>query len=500
MRNNYIIITITVIIFFCSQILLANGTVCPAGSQDDDSLSSRQKGLLLEECIKLAVNNSFEVKLARLDFLIAETDLSAAEAIFDTILSANAGYLKDNRQQLSTFSATETETNTYSAGVSKKLPSGTELNLSFSDIRTRTNPANVLASPAHTAEAALELRQPLAKNAFGYVDRRTISVTKLSIQNANLDTKERIESLFAEVETAYWEWVFSKRALEIYQDILEKARDLYRTSAKNYDTGLIEKGDLLASRANVLIREKDVSLADNRYRRAEENIKLLMNIDPARRIYPKENLQYVKKKINLYDCLNQAFQKRRDYLQAKRDVEMQDIVLETKANERWPEIDLVASMAANGINSKFNKAASRIINKNYKEYFAGLEISLPIENNLARSEFEEATHQKEEAIIGVKSIERAIITEVGNGFRNYVTYQVNLDRLKEAADLQREKLKEEEKRFKYGRSNTKRLIDYQQDYLSAELQLAIDILAYKLAVVNLEKTLNIILEKYEALL
>ena len=498
MRNKYI--TLLAVIFFCLQILLVNHVVYPAGAQDDESLSSGQRGLSLEECIKLAVNNSFEVKLARLDFLIAETNLSAAEAMFDTILLADAGYSNSNLDQLSIASATETETTTYSAGVSKKIPLGTELALSFSDTKTDSNSAYTLVNPAHTAEIALELRQPLARNVFGYVDRRSISLTGLAVQNADLDSKERIESLFAEVEKTYWEWVFSKRALEIYQGILEKARDLYRTSAKNYDTGLIERGDLLASEANVLIREKDVSLADNRYRRAEENIKLLMNIDTACRIYPKENLQYVKKEINLKDCLQKAFQKRRDYLRAKRSLEMQNIVLETKANERWPEIDLVASMAANGINSKFNKAVNRMVNKNNKEYFAGLKVSMPIENNLARSEFEKAAHGRQEAIIGVKSIERAIITEVGNGFRNYVTYQANLNRLKEAVDLQEEKLKQEEKRFKYGRSNTKRLIDYQQDYLSAELQLAIDILAYKVAAVNLEKTLNIILEKYEALL
>lgn len=84
--------------------------------------------------------------------------------------------------------------------------------------------------------------------------------------------------------------------------------------------------------------------------------------------------------------------------------------------------------------------------------------------------------------------------------RDYVTSEVNVDKIMEAAKLQREKLKEEEKRFTYGRSNTKRVIDYQQDYLAAQLEVAKSMSDLEMARVNLEKAMNIILEKYEGLL
>lgn len=477
-----------------------NAGIFAAEAQEDESLPSGEKSLSLEECIRFAIGNSFEVKLARLDFLIAETDQDSAEAIFDTFLSANIDYSKDKRQQLSIFAADNKQTNTYSASASKKLPSGTELTLSLSDTRTWDNSGFISQNPAHTAEAALEVRQPLGKNIFGFIDRRNISVTSLAIQNANLDTKERIESLLADVEKAYWKWAFSKRSLEIYRDILEKAKNLHKANTKNYDIGLIEKGDFLASQANILIREKDVLIADNLYRRAEEKIKLLMSMDAAYRLHPLETLQYREIEVNLVDCLGTAFQKRRDYQSSKRELEMQKIVLQTKANERWPEIDLVASMAANAVNSKFSKATSKITNEDNTEYFAGVEISIPVENKQAKSEFKKATHDKEKAIITLKNIERTIITEIGDTFRDYVTYEVNLTKIIEAAKLQQEKLKEEEKRFNYGRSNTKRLIDYQQDYLNAELEVSSGLLDLEVARTNLEKALNTILEKYERML
>jgi outer membrane protein TolC len=469
-------------------------------AQQDEHLSSSTMVLSLEECIRFTMENSFEVKLAQLDFLIAQTDLPAQEAIFDTVLSAEASYERDRREPLSVFGADDKQINIYSAEAAKRLPSGTEFTLSISDTREWDNSGFVSQNPAHITEVAIEARQALGKNIFGYIDRRNISKTRLTIQNADLDTKERIESLIAEVEKAYWEWVFCKERLKISRELLEKAKDLHKTNTKNYDIGRIEKADFLASQANVLIREKDVSIEVNRFRRAEENLKLLMNMDSNYRIYPQQTLKYRKRQLNLEDSLRQALQMRRDYQKGKRDIEIKNLILQTKANERWPEIDLVASLAANGINQKFSNATRDITNENNTDYFAGLEISIPIENNLAQSEFKEAEHEKEKALIALKNIERTIVTQVSNAFYDYVSFDKILVALIEAAQLQQEKLQEEEKRFKYGRSDTKRLIDYQEDYLKAQLEVARGIFELEISRVNLEKVLNIILARYEELL
>jgi outer membrane protein TolC len=488
------------ILFLVWIFFLANLGIDLAWAQDNPSLPLEEQHLSLDDCIKLAIEHSFEVKLARLDFLIAQTDKGVAEAIYDTILSAEISYEKDKRATLSSLGSSFSRTNIYSVEAEKELPSGTTVTLALSDTRDWSDSLYVSANPAHTAEAELELRQPLGKNRFGYIDQRDISVTSLSIQNADLNTKERIESLLAQVEAAYWEWALYKRSLEIHRQILEKAGVLHQTNAKNLDLGRIERGDFLASEANVLLREKDIMIAENNYRRAEEKIKLLINIEANLRIHPAQALEYKNIEIDLEDCFNQALQERRDYQKAKREVEMKELILETKTNARWPEIDLVASLSANGIDSDFGRAFNNITTDDNKKYYAGLEISIPIENTEAKSEFKKATHKKEKTLLNLKNIERAIVTEVGNYFRDYVTYEVNFTKIKKAAGLQRGKLKEEEKRFEYGRSNTKRLIDYQQDYLRAELQVAQALADLEVARINLEKSLNNILKKYERLL
>lgn len=467
--------------------------VSPACAEDK---SEEELSLSLEQCIQFAITNSYEVKLARLDFLIAQTDQLDAESIYDAMLEAEISYEKDKRQGSSSLSPSLTRTNTYSTKTTKTLPSGTELTFSLSDTRLWNDSSFVTVNPSHTAEAELEARQPIGKNIFGYIDRRDIAKTVLTIQNADLDTKEKIEALLAKIDKAYWEWAQAKKSLAIYRDLLERANELHLANTRNYDTGLIEKGDFLASQANVLIREKELLSAQNSYRRAEEKVKLLINLDAEEQIHPKDDLEYRAIDFLLEDCLVQAFKTRRDYLKAKRDIDIKNIVLETKANARWPEIDLVASLAANGVDSGFGRALNNITTDDNTDYYAGIEITIPFENRKAKAAFNKAQHNKEKAILSLKSIERAIVTEVGDAFRDYNTHNTSLDKLQEAMRLELEKLKEEEKRFQAARSSTKRLIDYQQDYLYAQLALASGLLDLEKARVNLEKALNIILKKH----
>ena len=468
-------------------------------AQTEEAYPPPERPLSLEECIRLAIDNSFEIKLARLDFLIAETDLTLAEAVFDTSLFGNIGYQNDQRDQVSIFGPKQTTNNIYSAGISKKIPSGTELKLSFSSDRSWSDSAYVLRNPAYETDASVEMRQPVWNNYLGSNDRRNITSTRLAIQSAGLDTKERIESLFENVEKAYWELAFAGKNLDIYKELLEKAEELHKTNTRNYDMGRIEKGDFLASEANVIIRKKDLAVAGNNYRRTEENLKLLINTDASWRILPSQELSHNGEKLDLAGCLKKAFQVRRDYQKAKTELERQKIILKVKSNERWPEIDLVASMTANGVDSEFNKALNRTGTGN-AYYYAGVEVNIPIENRAGKAGFNKAAHNKEKAIISLKELERGIITEIGNLFRDYLMCENNVESLRQVEELQGAKLKEEEKKFEYGRSATKTLIDYQQDYLNARAQLTQEILNAKTAGINLNKALNIIFEKYEGML
>ncbi|MFT7538970.1 MAG: outer membrane protein TolC, partial [Lysobacterales bacterium] len=64
------------------------------------------------------------------------------------------------------------------------------------------------------------------------------------------------------------------------------------------------------------------------------------------------------------------------------------------------------------------------------------------------------------------------------------------------ADLQEKKVREEEKRFSKGRSNTDTLIRFQEDMIQARLSKAQADYAYHVALVNLNKEEGSLLKEY----
>ncbi|MFQ5952654.1 MAG: TolC family protein [Candidatus Omnitrophota bacterium] len=468
-----------------------------AEDEESLSLSSNVRVLSLTDCVRFAVYNSFEVQMAKLDLLIAETDIMPAIAVFDTFLSGNVSYTEDKRQELSVFAPDDDQTNVYSAGITKKLPTGTELSATWSDTRNWNNTIFVTKNPSHNAELTMEARQSVGQNFFGYVDRGNVTITELAIMNADLQTKDRIEALIADAERAYIDLLYTKKNQYIFERILQKATDLYENDKRSFDIGLLERVDLYNSEANVSRREAELLVAENNYKRAEENLKLIMNMGKDIHLISEEDLVTQPLEKDLPYCLNEAFLNRRDYQISKRDVEIKGLDLKLKENMKWPEIDLIGTWAMNGLEVKFEKAFKKTTVNDNSYYFAGVEVSVPVENNQARGDFKKSKYEKEKALTRLKEVERDIITEVGNAFNDVLAFQASTVFTRKAVDLELKKLNEEEKRYKYGRSSTKRLIDYQQDLLRAALEHTRFMLDQRLSMVDLERSMNTILKKYE---
>jgi outer membrane protein TolC len=488
------------IVFAALAILMVNVTAGGALERGESAVERGSYELSPEDCVVYSIANSFEAKLAKLDLMISETQMLYSEAVFDTIFFGNVSYIEDKRQPVSVFSGDNRQTNLYSAGGRKKLPSGTELAVSWSDQRDWVNSPFVTVNPSHNAQLTMEAVQPILRNAFGFVDRSRITLTRLAIMNADLDTAERIEKLTADVEKKYWAVVYYKTMLEAYGNMLERAMALNEANAQNYDLGIIERPDMLSSEANVLMREKDVILAKEEYERSREDLKLLMNLQEQIEFIPSATFSEGGGKIDLANSLKTAFEKNREYQKLRRDAEMSDISMKIKNNQLWPELDLEGALAMNGLERDFSKAAGKTTVADNTFYYLGAKFSFPLENSLARGEQYRASYEKEKALVSLKQKERSIITVIGNAYRAVMSLNSSVSKVKEAARLQAEKLKEEEKRFSSGRSATKRIIDYQTDLINAEKAEAAELFAREVARINMEKEMNVLLEKYEGFL
>ena len=453
--------------------------------------------LSIEEASRLALLNNFDIQLARYDAKISKTKKDESKSIYDIILTIGAAYNKDKSASSSTLAAGKTINNDYEVGLSKKLPTGTTISVDQTNNRQWTESSAVTMNPAHDSSLGFTVSQDLGKNFFGIQDRGDVKITQIDIQNLEYISLDKIEQSLAAVQVVYWDLALAIDLVNIEKDMLLQAERLYLINREKLSDGLVEQPDFLASQANYKQRISDVSVSENTVQTRMNALKLGLNLtQDMSDIVPFNHLDLNIQEAKVEASLINAFDHRRDYKQALNDVRMRNIALSMKKNNAWPEINLKASLARNGLGDKFKDSINNITEENHPDFSAFLNITIPLENRSAKSQLKKAELQKAQALIGLKRMEKTILIDVVDQVRLCKTLGEKAKHQEEIAGLQAQKLKEQEKIFSYGRSDVDTIVRYQNDALAAQKQAVHALFDYKVALINLNVKQGVLLQQY----
>jgi len=483
-------ITISAVFFLFS--LSGTGSI---HAEDGDVIPFQH--ISLEEVLHRALEKNFDVRLARIDQEINLLNLPASRSVYDTLLSAEANYAYDNFKKSSQYSGDLNKTGNYGLGVSKLLPWGTALSLEFGNQYYFSDSEFTTINPSTESNLKVSLSQPLLKNWGGMQTRGEIEIIGLEVDNLNLAAWQLMESSLAEAARTYWDLIEIGTEVQLEEEMEARARYLFELTERQLKMGMVEQVDLLAASANLKIRESEVIYDRERLITLSRQLKLFIDDRSPELLLPKDELELPRGvEIDTFsDCMTVALENRWDYLRAMQELEAGKINLDLKENSRWPEIDLVASYARNGLSDKWEEAADEIFSEDNPQYYAGLQFSYFLENNLADSETLQAELEEVKALIRIKKIEREIYTQVDQQLR---TSRVSLAlalREDEIRELQQAKLKEEEQRFKYGRSSSKTVIDYQNDLLLSQLNATRALTVYYKSLIDLQVAQGVLLRR-----
>lgn len=451
--------------------------------------------LSLSDCLDIGLANNLDIKIAKIESEMKKGDVLIAKSVFDAVLEGKVTYEKDERDSGSTIAGTKSITNEYEAGITKTLPTGTEVSVDYSNTRVWTDSIFAANNPLHTGEISVSATQPVLKNFFGFIDRSDVKLSKIEVEKAGLEALDRIENKIADIENAYWDLVFAYEDLALKEELLGQAEKLFDIFQKHLVTGLAETTETYETEANVRIRKTELAIARNNLVTASNNLLLLLNKEGDSLVLPTQKLLLLDLKADLARSLNEAFAGSRAYRVKKKNLEAKKIKVKMKANSLWPEIDLVGTYAVNGVDRKFEFATGKLTTDKYPYYYAGVEVSVPLENNYARGEYKKAALEKQKAILELVQVEKDLINAVDEQVREVNLALENATRWEKIKKIQYLKFQEEEKKIKYGRSNSKMIIDYQNDLTLAVISEHKAVLDYYSALINLENAKDMLLEK-----
>lgn len=226
------------------------------------SVAQKNAVLTLEEAIAAALENSSAIKIAMVDAQIAEANYQQTNAVFLPQIGLS-----------------------YTAMTSNSPINVFGYKLQQQSITTSDFDPQQLTNPRSTPNymTSIEVQQPLI-NMDQMFQRKSVQKKMLSSQ---LNTFRTSEWITFETKKAYFQLQLAYTAVEVAEETLEAVKATYTFTENRFNSGLLQKSDLLNVEIQVRATETQLVEAKSQIINASGNLSLLMG-RPSNTIYKSE--------------------------------------------------------------------------------------------------------------------------------------------------------------------------------------------------------------------
>ncbi|MHB9031336.1 MAG: TolC family protein, partial [Candidatus Latescibacterota bacterium] len=243
---------------------------------------------------------------------------------------------------------------------------------------------------------------------------------------------------------------------------------------KGRDLGVLVQSDVLEARSAFLSRKQEVLEQKNQIRVAEDDIKLLLNLASQSsdevQLVPTATFYIPEVDADTQTALETALLHRPDYLRATSEIEQYKIRTGVARNALLPELDFSASYRLNGSGGTFDRNLRKIGDGDAFGWNVGMNLSYPISNRAARTEFERQEIQMKRAQLNLDDMKEQIVIDIRSGIRKVDTNRERIEVAKQAVEANELKLRAEEEKFRNHLSTSYLVLQYQTDLANARSQ------------------------------
>jgi len=478
MRKIY---TLVAVILFAVSIINA---------QSSGETSKNKHSLSLQESLQRALKDNPLVKIERINTDIAESivkdyDVSAYDPNF------RASYDISDRLSNSSSSTPAVLSHDLSIGLSESLPTGTDIGISMRASGTSTPAKDTVPSiNKYQNSIGLTVTQALLQG-------RGKSANLIALQKSKIDLNIRKEELAAyalkllsDTERAYWDLLQSGEQMSIYTYSLELAQRLLYESEERLKIGGIAPIELVAIRAEVASRERQLFDAQTAYRQKALTLAYLMNapdlMDAELSLTDSAGVNFgTADAVN--DHVEAAKMFRPDYLQAFMQAQKGELDLVQTKNGLLPRLDFHASLSGVTDANSFPTALIPGIGDGgiSPVIAAGLTLQLPIRNGSAKERYRRSEFSMEQQRLSIDNYVRLIDYEIRSAHTEVLRAKRQIETAKTVSALQLQKLEAEQEKMNAGKSTGYAVLQVQRDLVSADLDEAQARTAYVSALITL---------------
>ena len=409
----------------------------------------KMRPLTLQEAVTLLLDHNSDLRLQRLELLKADTEEMKNDSQYTPIVGLKYQGLKKKDKPLGStvFTGTETTSDTYAASVKKLFSSGTYFEVEASHQRYDSNAgesaavagtllAQLAQPPLYSGALKVVLRQELARNSFGYSQRRLnlIARNKSVIQRETL--VNNISQLIVKTMVDYWSLAVAEESLDTVKTLLQNTQTVRAITARKRALGLAEYFEL--NQWNALVSQAEAQLRSAELQRDTARRELLrtLNLPPDLELTGQTQLESeLPGDLDKERDLKMAFQTRPDLKNLRLQMDNAKAALELAKNQRLPSVTIGGALSHRDFSFEKNSSFHEVPRGRYPEYAVEFKVEYPLWDEGVRVDIRNAKVSLRQLDEQDRVLKRKVADEITDGLDRV---RANHEVLQKAVDAEKQ--------------------------------------------------------------
>ena len=471
--------------------------------------------LTLDDVVQRAIQRNLDIAVERLTPQTYDYLLSSIESRYRPTVTS--GFSNGNRVTIPNSQLTgvtdklETGTYNWNAGISQSVPwGGGNFSVSFNNSRTDSSNAFATRNPSYDSNFQASYTQPLLRNFRIDSTRTSLQTTEISQEVSELNLQGTIATTVASVRNAYWDLLYTIRAVQVAEQSLALASKLVNDNRQRVEIGTMAPIDVVQAQAEEATRRQTLVQTQAARRTAELVLKRLIvngttdELWPAT-INPVDVPTIVEESVDLQAAVGNALQNRVDLKRAHKQLDSNALSLFNLKNQTLPALDLTASYSLRGLGgTQFQRSGlggqvttiipggylqslQNIMNFDAPTWNVALNMSFPLGTSSADASLARARLQERQTEAQIKSLELQVATEVTNIVLTLRSNRERVEASTAARELAQQRLDAAQSKFEVGLATNFEVVQAQRDLADAQNTALRALLDYTKSLVDLER-------------
>jgi outer membrane protein TolC len=466
--------------------------------------------------LELALKNSSEINISRMDVYTSADQVKAAHAVFDPVLSLGFNTLRSESPQFSQIggaSILSSLSGNSFVSYQELVPTGQSVNVGFVATRNSTNSEFNIFNPSISGSLNFSIVQPLLQNRNGIQFKAPLKIARSQLAITSKQTEASIAVTLAAAAGQYWDAVRARDNVKVLQQTLDLAQKSYERDKQALDLGALAGLDIYQSQTQVAQRKTDLVQAQYSYVAALDGLRKVIGADVtpqlrALEIVLTDDPARLPEHIAIlpYEQAYQAALRVRPELEVARErLAIDDLNARVARNLMLPRVDLTVQGQSAGLGGNqvavvgplgivspavsggLTDSLGQIFAFNSPSYGAGLSVSIPFRATAARAQLADALVARTRDRYFERQTEQQIAQDVRQAITAIQLASATIESARLARDLAQKNVDAEQQKYELGTITAFEVLDSQSRLASAESSLLNAFVGYQQAYVSYER-------------